>query len=150
MYTIIEEIMIFQKPDVVFRFISDYSNDIKWRNGVVEMKQSTNGFTEKGTVTREKIKLLGQKWSNVAKIIEYQENKKVSFRVIKGIEGVSGFRSVYEISKNCTGFIYALKINPQGIFKFITPFIQNTFRKRVRKDLQKLKHILEQKHALAA
>lgn len=150
MYTIIEEIMIYRNTEVVFQYISDFTNDVTWRSGVIEMRQSTNGFTETGTVTRETLKLLGQKWTNLAKITGFHKNKKVGFKVVKGIEGVSGYRSVYEISDNCTGLIYSITIKPEGIFKIIAPLIQKNFRKRIRKDLRKLKQFLEQKHALAA
>lgn len=150
MYTIIEEIMIYREPQTVFQFVCDYTNDVKWRSGVIAMKQSTCGFTEKGTVTRETIKMLGRKFTNLAKITGCEENKRISFKVIKGIEGVSGYRSVYEIANNCTGFIYSISISPKGIFKFIMPLIQKSFRKRISKDLRKLKELLEQKQALAA
>lgn len=150
MYTILEEIMIYRHPGVVFRYISDFTNDLMWRNGLVEMKQSTHGFTEAGTVTKETIKLIGRKWENVAKITGFKEDDKISFKVVKGIQGVTGFRSVYEIGNNCTGFIYSLSFKPEGIFKFITPLIQKIFHKRIRKDLAKLKQILEHPHAMAA
>lgn len=150
MYTIVEEIMIYRHPEVVFRFISDFTHDVMWRNGIIEMKQSTHGFTATGTVTKETIKLIGRKWENVAKITNFKENNKISFKVVKGIQGVTGYRSVYEISNNCTGFIYSLSFKPEGIFKFITPLIQKSFRKRIRKDLKRLKKILEQQHAMAA
>jgi hypothetical protein len=150
MYTIVEEIMIYRDPKTVFRYVSDFTNDVKWRSGVIKMKQSTCGFTETGTVTRETLKLLGHKWTNLAKITGCEENKKISFKVVKGIEGVSGYRSVYEIANNCTGFIYSLSISPKGIFKIITPLIIKSFRKRIRKDLRRLKQLLEQKQALAA
>lgn len=148
MYTIVEEMMIYRDPQTVFHFICDYTNDVKWRRGVIEMKQSTFGFTETGTVTRETIVMLGRRFTNLAKITGCEENKRISFKVVKGIEGVSGYRSVYEIANNCTGFIYSVSINPRGIFKVITPLIQKSFRKRIRKDLKKLKQLLEQKQTL--
>jgi len=150
MYTIVEEIMIYRDPQTVFQYVCDYTNDVKWRSGVIEMKQSTSGFTEAGTVTRETIKLFGLKWINIAKITGCEENKRINFKIVKGIEGVSGYRSVYEIANNCTGLIYSISIIPKGIFKVITPLIQKSFRKRIRKDLRSLKQLLEQKQALAA
>lgn len=150
MYYIIEEIMIYRNPEVVFQYISDFTQDINWRSGIVEMKQSTSGFTQVGTVTKETIKLLGRKWLNLAKVTGYEENKRISFKVIKGIEGVSGYRSVYKVSNNCTGFIYSLNINPSGILKYLLPVISISYRKRIQKDLIRLKQILETRQSLAA
>ncbi len=142
MITITEQTLIKRKVSEVFEFISDYENDIKWRNDVIEVKQSTKGFTIKGTVTKEKINLFGVKYFNTARITEYNGNSKIAFEIINGFSGGKGYRSVIE-KDGMTQFEYSISFELNGFKRIMVKLLLSSYRNKINNDLEKLKIYLE-------
>lgn len=142
MITITEQIAIDCSRPELFNFISNYENDTKWRSGVIEMRQSTKGFTKKGTVTRESIKIFGFNSKNLAQVTEFEDNTKLSFKVLKGFTGIFGHRLIREQNGSLV-FEYSLSFDLQGAMLFLMKLSKASYRSRIRKDLKKLKKIIE-------
>lgn len=142
MVVITEQINIKRDKVSVFAFISNYENDTAWRSGVLEMRQSTKGFTHAGTITKEKIKIFGFKSVNTGKVTNYHENTKVDFEVIKGVKGISGYRWV-KPANNSSILEYSLTFDVRGFFAPLIKLLHRSYRKRVRQDLLRVKDILE-------
>lgn len=138
-----ESILIDCCLEDVFKFVSNYTNDVKWRGGVIEMLQFPDYNTSIGTKTIETIKLFGQKQFISAEIYEYENNKKVSFRTTEGLFKVKGSREVSK-ENNYTKFTYSLSAELTGVYKLFAGLIKNNYSKRVLNDLKKLKNLLEE------
>jgi len=127
----------------VFKFVSNYKNDVKWRGGVIEMLQFPDYNTSVGTTTIETIKLFGQKQFISAEIYEYENNKKVSFRTTESLFKVKGSREVSR-ENGYTKFTYSLSAELTGVYKLFAGLIKNNYSKRVLNDLKKVKSLLEE------
>lgn len=144
MVTITQSILIDCSLEDVFKFISNYKNDTRWRGGVIEMLQFPDYNTFVGTTTIETIKLFGQKHFISAEVYEYENNRKVSFRTTDGLFKVKGYREVKR-ENNKTNFTYSLSAELTGVYKLFSNPIKNSYEKRIIGDLNKLKQILEAK-----
>ena len=143
MITIINSVLIDCPLEEVFIYVSKYKNDAKWRKGVIEMLQFPDYNTFAGATTIETIKFFGQKYLISAEIYEYEKNRKVSFRTTDSLFNVSGSREVCR-ENNKTRFSYSLQIELEGFYKLFSKLIKQSFEKRVKQDLIKLKHILDE------
>ena len=142
MATIKDEIVINASRELVFGFVSDYSNDVKWREGVIGMKCSTKENIFLGTRTRETMKFLGRTFITIARVTEYSPFTKIAFRSVTGKIPVHGYR-LTEGVEGYTKFTYSLTIELQGFSLLFDPLMTAIYRKRIRRDLLKLKSILE-------
>ena len=138
-----ESILIKCCLEDVFKFISNYKNDTKWRSGVIEMRQFPDYNTFVGTTTIETIKLFGQKQFISAEVYEYENNKKVSFRTTESLFKVKGSREVSK-ENNLTKFTYSFSAELTGVYKLFAGFIKSSYRKRVLNDLKNIKILLEE------
>lgn len=146
MATMIEEIVINAPQDFVFGFISDYSNDVKWREGVTGMKCSTKENIFVGTRTRETMKLWGRPYTTIARVTEYEPYNKIAFRSVTGKIPVHGYRLV-EDAGGYSRFIYSLTIELTGLAVLLSPVLASMYKKRIKVDLQKLKSLLEAEYS---
>ncbi|NJO92995.1 MAG: hypothetical protein HC831_31565 [Chloroflexia bacterium] len=138
-----ESILIDCCLEDVFRFISNYKNDTKWRGSVIEMLQFPEYNTFAGTKTIETIKLFGQKQFVYAEVCEFENNKKVSFMTTESLIKVKGSREVSR-ENSYTKFTYSLSAELTGVYKLFAGLIKNHYRKRVLNDLIKIKSLLEE------
>lgn len=145
MITIEKNIIISASKEKVFSFISDYTNDTQWRDGVLEMKQEPTQKTDVGTITFETIKFMGRKLIVKAKVVEYIPNEKVSFKTLTAPMNIEGFRKVEDDKNNTTKFTYSLSAELTGLYKLFTSSIIKMYDKRIEGDLINLKTILENK-----
>lgn len=138
-----ESILIDCCLEDVFRFISNYKNDTKWRGGVIEMLQFPEYNTFVGTKTIETIKLFGQKQFVYAEVCEFENNKKVSFGTTESLIKVKGSRELCR-ENSYTKFTYSLSAELTGVYKLFAGLIKKHYRKRVLNDLLKIKNLLEE------
>lgn len=141
MPTIQESIVIQQPPEVVFAYISDYTRDPQWREGVVEMTQST-APTQLGVTTVELLEFNGEAYETEAEVVEFEPNRKVAFRATSSQYPTHGWRTVEPVEGG-TRFTYYLDIEMGGMMRLFAPLMGRMFTQTVRHSLQKLKDILE-------
>lgn len=142
MATIKDEIVINASREFVFGFVSDYSNDVKWREGVIGMKCSTKENIFLGTRTRETMKFLGRTFITVARVTEYSPFTKIAFRSTTGKIPVYGYRQIDGV-EGYSKFTYSLTIELSGITALFNPLLTSIYKKRIQQDLIKLKSIIE-------
>lgn len=142
MQSITENIIIEKPKEEVFGFISNYVNDIKWREGVLEKKLKYKGEINVGAVSTEKLKFFGRIITLIALVTEYEKNRKISFKIIGGEIPVEGYRMVEETG-NGTRLIYHLQGKLDGIYKFFSSIIIAFYKKRIKRDLNRLKKVIE-------
>jgi quercetin dioxygenase-like cupin family protein len=136
-------VWINQPPEVVFRFVANYNNDTRWRQGVARMTQSPVDKTEVGTVTHEEKDLLGQRFVVIAKITAFEPDRRLDWASIESAIPVMGYRLV-EPEGSGARFTLVIKGKLQGIYRWLAPLMMYTLRKEIAQDILKLKAILEQ------
>ena len=143
--TISKQIIISQSIEKIFSYISNYTNDVYWRDGVIEMKQIPDGKISVGTETFETIKFMGKKLLVKAKVTEYEINKRSAFKSVDAPIKTWGYREVKDAGIGTVEVVYSLSANLTGIYSLFNNSIKKMYTKRIDTDLKKLKSILEQK-----
>ncbi|MBZ0281542.1 MAG: SRPBCC family protein [Anaerolineae bacterium] len=137
-------IMIGLPAEAVFAYISNYENDPQWRAGVTRMDQSPKGAAQLGTVTREVLKAMGRANETLAKVVEYEPNRKIAFKSFRAEVPVDGWRAVESVEGG-THFTYYLHMDLSGMYGLMSPIILWMFQTRLEGDLKTLKSVLEAK-----
>jgi quercetin dioxygenase-like cupin family protein len=135
-------IWINRPPEDVFRFVANYNNDTRWRQGVARMTQSPLDKTEVGTVTHEEKDLLGQRFVVIAKITAFEPDRRLDWASVESAIPVKGYRLV-EPEGSGARFTLVIKGKLQGIYRWLAPLMMYTLRKEIAQDVAKLKAILE-------
>ena len=139
---LISKILIKRNPEAVFDYVADVENDMHWRSGVISMTQSTKGYTDLTSVQNEVLTLFGKTFKIKAIVTRYVHNSGYSFRIFKGIPGLTGYRKVQNINGN-TLFTYSVCMEANPFFSMLLFPLKLIFIKRFQSDLKRLKHILE-------
>lgn len=137
-------VTIDQPLEAVFTYISNYENDPQWRAGVTRMDQSPKGAAQLGTVTREVLKAMGRSNETLAKVVEYEVNRKIAFKSFRAEVPVDGWRAVESVDGG-TRFTYYLHMDLNGMYGLMSPIILWMFQTRLDGDLKTLKTVLEAK-----
>ncbi len=126
----------------MFLFISNYRNDVLWREVVDEIIAPPINEIIVGAKTNETISFLGKKFSTPAEVKEFQPSKKISLQNSDDEIKIFSSREVTAEGDE-TIFHYHLKVEPKKINRFILPLLKNSLTKQVRKDLQRLKVVMQ-------
>lgn len=128
-------------PVVAFAFAGDYSNDPKWRAGVLTMEYRTAGPVGIGTRTRETMRSMGRTAVTLAEITDYSP-ARTAFRSLSGPIACDGSRE-FAASATGTTFTYSLTLRPTGFLRLLEPLLKRVFQRQIRQDLIRLKRQLE-------
>jgi hypothetical protein len=135
-------IAINSTPEKIFGFISDYRNDLRWREKVTQMIYLSNNGGGTGSKLRETLNFLGKNYTTISEVTEFHNNKRIAFNGSNDEMRVSGFREIF-FNDLCYEFRYYMVIEPKGINKLLLRLIKNIFCVQIKKDLKNLKDILE-------
>ncbi len=127
----------------VFKFITDYNNDTRWRQGVLKMTQSPAGETGVGTITHEEMSFLGRPYVTIARITAFEPDKRLEWASVEATTPASGWRMV-EPEGQGTRFTYTIAANLQGFYRWLSPLMVGMFKKQMTRDATRLKRLLEQ------
>ena len=141
---VVATIEIDRPPSDVWAAIADYSFDLKWRLGIVEMTPDPPGQPQNGTRIREVLRSSGRSFITNATVFDVEPG--VSYRFSgRGTTGlVSGQRRV-EASESGerSVFTYHVELHPTGFYRLLRPVLKGALGSGLRKDLQRLKAMLE-------
>lgn len=143
MVTITESIHVSRAADEVFGFACDYANDPAWRSGVREMTVEPAGAPAQGAHTREVLRFMGKTYVSVAEIVRYEPGREAAFRVVQGSTPAHGYRRVAPSGEAASSLTYNLEVQPQGLDAWLSPLLGLLLRRRLRKDMARLKGLLE-------
>ena len=142
MVTVTGTVLIDRPSRDVFAIVGNYENDPKWRSGVSEMRHDPPGEVRIGMVPHEVIRFMGRTMEIDAEVVEYEPGRKTAFQTVSGDLSAEGFRLVEEEGA-LTRFTYHSNVELGAAYRSLTPLIRWVFKRRVAKDLQKVKAILE-------
>lgn len=142
MIRITESIAIDRPADEVYSFACDYHHDPLWRTGVTRMTVMPETMPGLGTTTREVMRFMGRELVTDAEVVRHEPNRELAFRVTRGMIQAEGFRRVMA-SATGTTFTYHIEARPDGAWRLLSRVMEWSFRSQLRKDLRKLKELIE-------
>jgi carbon monoxide dehydrogenase subunit G len=138
-----ESVDIARPPDAVWAMVIDYSSDHLWRPGITEMTPDPPGPPAVGTKVREVLQNGGRSYVTDSTVTSVGPEMTYSFQGSGTTGGVEGSRTV--VANGATGarFTYRVELALTGGFRFMRPIVSATMRKSLRKDLVRLRELLE-------
>jgi carbon monoxide dehydrogenase subunit G len=135
-----ESISIARKPETVWEYLMDVSNDVYWRNGITKAEwtsQSPYGIGSTGEHTHKDMGAL--RWE----VTGFTDGS--SFEFIHTAGGLKGSIAHFEVEAENEGSKVKVQMKVSGPFlmRFMMLFMAGMMRKGVRDDIQKLKENLE-------
>ncbi len=113
----------------MFGYIANYDNDARWRN-VVSMRQTPSGETRVGTITREEIDFLGQRYVTVAAIRQLEPDRRLVWEATESAFPIAGWR-VAEAEHGGTRFTTVVTAELEGGGRLFAPMMVRALRKQM-------------------
>src|SRR5512139_2446466 len=131
------------EPRAATSFAFDVANDVLWRDGVRIMRAA--GPVEPGTRTYEELRFLGSTYVTHGEITE-RDDTRFAFRGQNAASRVEGHRLALPHGTG-TRFSYSLRIDTEGFLALLAPLLRLLYARRVRRDLRRLRAILDPSNA---
>lgn len=142
MIEIKSSILIYKPIKLVFDFLCNPENDFQWQYGTLASAVISEGEVAVGASFRSVGHFMGHRTQSTYEIIEYDANKKYSFKSLSGpLQSFTTF--TFKIAKGCTQVnmeIHANAINMLGLNENI---IEKKLKKQTKENMTILKGILE-------
>src|SRR5262245_40348030 len=138
-----ESIQIERSPEEVWKAIADYSFDLEWRNGLVEMTPDPPGGPAIGTKVHEVLKQSGRDYVADTVVTDLEPGASYRFSGEGTIGGLRGARFVRPAADGGAEFTYAVELEPKGGMKLLRPILRPMVRSGLKKDLATLKELME-------
>ncbi len=135
--------------EIAYQGLLDLDSAKLWMQGLVRINRLDEGPIRVGSQWKETRKMFGKEATEYFEVVELIEPQKIVLRCdgTKGTTGKGEFVFTYTLSstENHTEVILNGEINGlTGLTKFFGKLIAGTFKKACEKDLDRLKHFLEQ------
>ena len=139
-----ESVQIARPPVDVWSAIADYAFDSEWRDGLREMTPDPPGPPALGTKVREVVRSSGRDY--VADCVVTELDPGVSYRfagegTIGGLEGGRAVRP--DAAGGGAVFTYTIEMQPTGGMRLLSPVLGPMVRSGLKKDLDRLRTLLE-------
>jgi uncharacterized protein YndB with AHSA1/START domain len=138
-----ESVQIERPPAEVWKAIADYSFDAEWRNGLLDMTPDPAGEPAVGTKVHEVVKSSGREYVADTVVTELEPGTSYRFAGEGTVGGLSGARTVVPDDGTGAVFTYEIDLEPTGGMRLLRPVLGPMVRSGLKKDLAKLKQLLE-------
>ena len=135
-----------RSPADVFAFVAEVENNPRWRSYVIETAWIDDGPMRIGRRGRQVSKMLGMRYEVIAKIVEWDPPRRVSWEAFAGGALVRTECSVEPEAGGCRLTIAAEGDFTARIARLFAPLLVATMKRQSRSDTAKLKVALE-RHA---
>lgn len=134
-------VVICQPVEQVFEFVTNFQNNAKWQTGVVELEMTSESPFGLGASYRCVNRFLGKRIESEGVITDYAPGKTCGLRITSGAN-TAECRLLFEAVEDGTKFTASGLYDP-GLFKLIKMIVKRKVNQQMKKDMLKLKHILE-------
>ena len=124
--------------EAVYAYVSDPTNDAKWRTGVTESGLTTDPPLGLGSEGYVKAGNKVARW----KVTAIDPGVSVEWDLTEGPYGGSGGYRCEEIEGK-TRFTLVADVEPRGFLRLLGPLFARMGKKQNQADVEKLKHLLE-------
>lgn len=138
-----ESIEITKPSSAVWDAIADYGFDLQWRKGLTQMAPDPDGPAAMGTKIHEVVVSSGREYAADTIVTEFDPGTSYRFTGKGTIGGLSGGRSVEARGDASSVFTYSIELEPHGKMRLLRPILGPMVRSNLRKDLVRLKELLE-------
>ena len=139
-YELTEEIKA--PVDKVFAYSTDFRNNAKWQDGVVESTPTPEGPTQLGTKFKTVRTFLGQHLEATGEVTEFIPNKKFAFKATSGT-GQFNLAQTFESIPSGTKTTIRMELEPGGVFKLAEGALAGNLKKTFESQTAKLKELME-------
>lgn len=136
-----ESIFISRKPELVWDYWLDVTNDVHWRNGIIKAVWTSYPPYGIGSTGEHTDKNMGILYWEVTK---FEDGKSFEFsHTAGGLKGSVGF---FQVEPENDGSLIKVRMKIIGpfIMRLMLLFMGSMIRKNVRGDIEKLKELLEE------
>jgi uncharacterized membrane protein len=133
----------------VFAFLTDHRNDIRWQEGLLEVRVTPDGGSGLGTLVTAVRKFLSRRAELTVEISEFVPNQREAFRTVAGPIDVMG-RTVFEQQDGITSVTQYMEMQSHGFFALGDATVAGSLRQNLGAGLRDAKDILEGRNALRA
>jgi hypothetical protein len=139
----VEESIVIKCPvDKVFAYAMDLKSVLKLHSNVIEVEQTSPGQMGVGTTFQWGTRVMGRKMKTIAKVTEYELNKRIGLDEETG--SMVGHGTFFiEPVEGGTKFTQRADMKLGGFFGVFSPLSVLFIRKGIRAELNDLKNILE-------
>ena len=136
-----EESIVINRPvEDVWKFMTDWSNYLKFGPDLLELNQISSGPLGIGTTLKMSSKSTGE---TVLRIVEYEPNRKFTWEYSSGrFKGAIFTRSMETIDGK-TRLTDTLNAKLSGIYRLLGSFVASRVRKSFTEQLGSVKRLLE-------
>jgi carbon monoxide dehydrogenase subunit G len=139
-----ESVRIDRAPAEVWDAIADYGFDLQWRNGLRDMTPDPPGGPTSGTKVHEVVHSMGRDFVADTVVTDVDPGSSYRFTGEGTIGTVAGGRTVDAGSGGASAvFTYDIELTPRGGSRLLGPLLGPVVRSGLKKDLRKLKGLLE-------
>lgn len=135
-------VLIACPPDVVFTFLSDFSNNPLWQNGMKVCRWTSEPPLRIGSTYDQEAEFLGRPVLSKFEVIDYEPG-----RMVKGTTTESTFPITFTriVAAEGSGSRVSAIIegSASGIYKLAEPIMRRMVQRSVEQDYQRLKAVLE-------
>jgi hypothetical protein len=135
-----EAISIARKPESIWQYWMNVSNDVHWRNGIIKAVWTSEppyGIGSTGEHTHKDMGVMNWEVTSF--------NNGSSFEFIHTAGGLKGSIAVFSVESKNNGSRVNVQMRISGplIMRIMMHFMAGIMRKGVREDLYKLKELME-------
>jgi hypothetical protein len=140
-----QSVQVRRPVDVVFACLANPQNDPEWSGAADEMHVTSEGPVGIGTTVRQVGHFLGRRLELTLKVHVYEPNQRLGMTVVGGPLRFAGVRRVEPVPEG-TRVTFSGGGKSGGLFKLAEPLLEAAAGRQLRRDLAKLKQVLEPPH----
>ena len=134
---------IIRRPvEEVFAFVTDHHNDVRWQDGLLEVRLTPDGPVGVGTQVHEVRKFMGRRIESTGVITEYIPNAKSARKTLEGPAEVAGYMA-FEPVEGGTKVTQYMEMKSSGFMALAEPLVSSGLRRGLEKNFGDLKDLLE-------
>ena len=126
----------------VFAFVSDHRNDVRWQDGLLEVRVTPDGPVGLGSQVVEVRKFMGRRIESTGVITEYIPNQKSARKTVAGPADVQGYVACAAVEGG-TRVTQHMEMRSAGFFAVAEPLMAGGLRRSLEKNFGDLKDLLE-------